>query len=755
MSSPAVARASQPIRYYGSLVLCIAITAIVIWLRLTVYHDRMFPISSALPLLLCLWNRDLRVLYTMAVALSAVTFVKYFAVVPDATYSDAYEQSIIAGQMVNIWVVAGAVHALIRTRRRIISQNNSLAELNTELEASNDELAASNEELSAREEEISRQNEELQCQTEELEQQSEELRQQTEEMEVQSRELLGAHDELLRRERGMKTLLESGRWLRADLSEAMVMNGICDAAMQILGDSVHAACVVDDRDGRLHLAGDAGFGLHGAITPDIPFSDTFAAIVFESSRTAFIEDVQSRPDLRLPQPGAGRPFRSILASPIWQAGKPIAALEVFSSEPRKWSEEEFRIIEWLAAQAALALQSIRFQRELDEKRIAAEEASQQKTRFLAAVSHDVRTPANAISLLAELIERCSKDPERASQIPALAQNLWSNARVMIDLVGDVLDITRFDVGRVDLDLTDFALNGLVDEQYRQALPLAETKGLKFTCDFPCDDVLLTTDRTKLSRVVGNLVSNALKFTERGEVRLHGELKEDGSLVLSVIDTGIGIPRDQLDHVFDEFHQLQNPERNREKGAGLGLAICSRLVACLGFKLKVESLVGIGSTFSIVIPASHLSGAVIAKKTPDDPRQADAGPSPLEGVRILLVEDHDTARQVTAELLGTEGALVSQAANGRQALHMLEESDPEILLLDLNLPDFDGTEILKSLQVKRPGALQSVFVVTGDVRPERVEEVKLLGADELIAKPVTIEKLRTALLEQRPDFSTFN
>ncbi|MBB5350431.1 signal transduction histidine kinase/CheY-like chemotaxis protein [Haloferula luteola] len=754
MTTPAAVRAAQPVRYYISLALCIGVTALIIWMRLALFHDRVFPLSAALPLLLCLWNRDLRVLYTMAIVLTGVTFLKYFGVIPERVYSAGYERTIISSQLINIWVVAGTIHALIRTRRKIIAQNQQLGELNGELEASNDELAASNEELSAREEEISRQNEELQCQTEELEQQAEELRQQTEEMEVQSRELKTAHDELLRRERGMKTLLESGRWLRADLSEAMVMNGICDAAIQILGESVHAACVVDDKDGRLHLAGDAGFGLHGAVTPDIPFPDTFAALIFESSRTAFIEDVHTRPDLRLPQPGAGRPFRSILASPIWQGGRPIAALEVFSPEPRKWSEEEFRIMEWLAAQAALALQSIRFQNQLDEKRLAAEEASLQKTRFLAAVSHDVRTPANAISLLAELIERCSKDPDRAHQIPGLAQNLWKNARSMIDLVSDVLDLTRFDVGRIDLELDDFSLNELVESQYRQALPLAEKKELKFTADFPCDEILVRSDRTKLSRVLGNLISNAIKFTERGEVRLHGERQKNGSIVLSVIDTGIGIPGDQIDSIFDEFHQLQNPERNRDKGAGLGLAICRRLVENLGFTLKVESLVGVGSNFSITLPASsltlsHPSGRIVS---PEPDRDA---PSPLNGVRILLVEDHDTARQVTSELLATEGAFVHQAANGREALEKLVETDPEILLLDLNLPDFDGTEILKSLQVKRSDTLQSIFVVSGDVRPERIEEVKLLGADELIAKPVTVEKLRAALSEQRPDYSALN
>src|SRR5690606_7469266 len=112
----------------------------------------------------------------------------------------------------------------------------------------------------------------------------EELRQQTEEMECQSSQLQEVNHELQRRQKGMQTLLDSGRWLRGDLSEAVVMNGICDAALQILGDGLHASCIVEDLSGRLHLVGDAGFGLHGAITPNIPFSETFAALVFETGR---------------------------------------------------------------------------------------------------------------------------------------------------------------------------------------------------------------------------------------------------------------------------------------------------------------------------------------------------------------------------------------------------------------------------------------------------------------------------------------
>ena len=213
-------RAAPPVAL--SLAVCFAATAFMAWMRLGVYPDRIFPLSSGLPLLICLWTRDRRMLYGMAVVFTAITAIKVNWDIPEASGSPAFEWVLIASQMVNIWLVAGVIHGLLGALDRI--------------ERRNLQLAASNEELAAREEEISRQNEELQSQTEELEQQAEELRQQAEEMELQTAEIQDANDELVRKERGMQTLLDSGRWLRADMNESLVMNGVCQAAVQVLGE---------------------------------------------------------------------------------------------------------------------------------------------------------------------------------------------------------------------------------------------------------------------------------------------------------------------------------------------------------------------------------------------------------------------------------------------------------------------------------------------------------------------------------------
>ena len=724
--------------FWLALIPSVLLVALLAYLRLVVFHDRVFPLSSSLPLLLCVWSRSLRLLYGMAVALSVVTLVKVLIVLPEDGYARDYETVTLASQMTNIWVVALVLHGLIGARAKLERRNADLALANAELENSNAELAASNEELAAREEEISRQNEELQSQAEELEQQSEELRQQAEEMEQQGSELTALNQELSRRERGLETLLNSGRWMLNDVSEGFVMSGVCQAGVQILSDEAEAADVASCTGERYEVWGDAGFGLQGRKEGDIPFHESFAALVMESGRTACIEDIRLRGDIRLPLPRVGRPFLSTMASPVWHEGKIVAALSFYSSLPRQWTEHDFSISEWLASQASFALQSLRFQRELEDKRREAEEAAHQKSRFLAAISHDVRTPANAISLLAELIQRSSADPKMAAEVPKLAKNLWDNARLLVDLVSDVLDLTRLDSGHAELNISDFGLVELLQSEISQGQTLSNRKGVPISGGFPDEEIQLSTDRTKLSRIVANLLGNAVKFTESGEIRVSCKPVKGGAQI-RIADTGCGIPEDALKQVFDEFFQLRNPERDREKGTGLGLAICRRLAASLDATISVDSVVGRGSTFTIFVPDRSVPEAAPAVVPEANNHPVDFS-SVLRGMRILLVEDNEVARLAVGDLVSTEGAFVSAAATGREGLRLLEEGGHDALLLDLNLPDMDGSEILQRLQINRPPELRRIVVITGDARYERVEQAKALGADLLLAKPLSLARL---------------
>ncbi len=730
MTSSSPTDAKPPL--WLSALLCAAAVAFFAWMRLHVFHDRIFPLSVVLPLLLCLWNRSKGLLHAMALILTAVTTLKILVILPGGSFPATHKWFWMISELVNIWVAAIALHCLLGVRDRLDEKQRRLEVLNVELEQSNEELAA-------REEEISRQNEELQSQTEELEQQSEELRQQAEELEQQGSDLQELNRELMRREKGLETLLHSGRWMRGDMSESYVMSGVCQAALQILND-VAAAEVVAARQDAYEVWGDCGFGLQGRMDDGISFKDSFAGVAAESERTAGLNDIRQRGDLRVPSLRAGRPLVSAIASPIWYEGKVVAALCIYGVEPREWTEHDFSISEWLASQGALALQSIRIQKELETRRRDAENAALQKSQFLAAVSHDVRTPANAISLLAELVERATTDPQQSHRVPELARSLWANARSLVDLVSDVLDLTRLDSEAADLHVTEFPLHELIDAEVFQAETAADGKGLTIAKVMPATPVKLATDRTKLKRVIANLLSNAVKFTERGGVRVECTVADD--VRISIADTGIGIPGDALNKVFDEFFQLRNPERNREKGAGLGLAICRRLVASIGCTLSLESVVGAGTTFTLIIPKELVTkrNIIDGEAIPES-----AGGHRMEGLRVLLVEDNQVARTAVEELLSGEGAKVTPAGDGRSALAFLDNAEFDVLLLDLNLPDMDGTGVLNHL-AKAGLTLPRKIVISGDARPERLQQVRSLGADEVLAKPVSLARIRAAILK---------
>jgi CheY-like chemotaxis protein/anti-sigma regulatory factor (Ser/Thr protein kinase) len=243
---------------------------------------------------------------------------------------------------------------------------------------------------------------------------------------------------------------------------------------------------------------------------------------------------------------------------------------------------------------------------------------------------------------------------------------------------------------------------------------------------------------KLARVLGNLLGNAIKFTESGGVCLQWRSLPDGSVQIQVADSGVGISPEHLEHIFDEFFQLRNPERDRTKGTGLGLAICKRLMDTIGCTLSVASTPGSGSTFTLCIP-QHLVIDAPQQKTAPAPIAADDEPA-LANLRILLVEDHDTTRRTTAQLLAAEGAVVLQAETGRAAIHVLAHEPPHVVLLDLMLPDIDGREVLEHIQRHRPATLRKILAVSGDVTARRHEEVMRLGADALVPKPVRIEAL---------------
>lgn len=240
--------------------------------------------------------------------------------------------------------------------------------------------------------------------------------------------------------------------------------------------------------------------------------------------------------------------------------------------------------------------------ELDRRRREAEEISSRKTQMLASISHDIRTPIQSISLVAEIMRRTAADPADARRTSMLAQRLQSHALSVAELLSEVIDLASFEQGKATVHESDFSLNELLEEQAQRLAPQAEARGLQLGVTHGLPSVTLRSDRAKLGRILANLVNNAIKFTSHGSVTLSFQLDAARRVHIKVQDTGCGIRPENLPGIFGDFSQEDPAAERSGSGWGLGLAICKRLAGLLGGRLQVESEPGRGSTFEIVLPA---------------------------------------------------------------------------------------------------------------------------------------------------------
>jgi signal transduction histidine kinase len=239
--------------------------------------------------------------------------------------------------------------------------------------------------------------------------------------------------------------------------------------------------------------------------------------------------------------------------------------------------------------------------ELERRRREAEDASGRKSRLLRSVSHDMRSPINAITMMAEVIRRRAGDPALATDVPGLAQRLQSNAASLNELVTNVLDVSALETGRIAFHASEFSLNELLSEVGAQLLNVAQAKRLKLTVQVPEATIRLRVDRTALMRVITNLLTNAIKFTDRGDVVVVAELMPDRAVEIRVQDTGVGIAADDLKHLFEDFARFEGA--GALQGWGLGLAICRRLVEMIGGTITAASESNVGSVFTVTLPAT--------------------------------------------------------------------------------------------------------------------------------------------------------
>lgn len=359
----------------------------------------------------------------------------------------------------------------------------------------------------------------------------------------------------------------------------------------------------------------------------------------------------------------------------------------------------------------------------------AEAASRAKTRFLVSASHDLRQPMHSLSLFAAALALRQLDDRSRGLVMHMNEALLDLSSELDSL----LDVSKLDAGLVQAHRKAVAIKPLIDRVHQTFLADARAKNLEFEVDCP-DDLFVNTDRDLLERAVRNLVENAIKYTKSGSVRL-GATADAESVELTIADTGPGIPEREHAHVFEEFYQLDNPERDRTKGLGLGLSIVKRHLELLEIRLDLISSPGSGTKFVLTLDRVYPSESGAAT------RAAPAGFS-LNGLHVLVVDDEAKVRLSTKEWLENLGCRVSDVDGTAQAALSARANRPDIVLVDLRLRGDDhGIAAVRAIREIYPQ--MPALIISGDTAPERLREADAAGMT-LLHKPVAVDALKKAI-----------
>ena len=382
---------------------------------------------------------------------------------------------------------------------------------------------------------------------------------------------------------------------------------------------------------------------------------------------------------------------------------------------------------------------------------AAEAASRAKSTFLSNMSHELRTPMNAIIGMTYMLRRNTKDP---SQIDKLGK-IDNAANHLLQLLNDILDLSKIDADKMTLEQTAFTIGGLTDDLNNLLAPRAESARLRFILDIDArlKALQLVGDPLRLQQILLNLAGNAIKFTARGEVRVVARIAEDGveSLLieLSVWDTGIGISPEAVERIFNPFEQADGSTTRKYGGTGLGLPICQRLVRLMGGDIKVVSTPGSGSvfTFAIRLPVAH-SVAKVSVVTPQSGIAAEqALRSEFATCRVLVAEDDWVNQEVALELLReTLNFTVDVAEDGVQALELALRQRYDIILMDMQMPELDGLGATQAIREIPGFAGTPIIAMTANAFAEDRTRCMDAGMNDFIAKPVNPDHLFVIMLK---------
>ena len=449
-----------------------------------------------------------------------------------------------------------------------------------------------------------------------------------------------------------------------------------------------------------------------------------------------ISDVEAS-DYRLSKLWLQDGIRAVISVPLLREDHVNGALVIRRRQAGDFPPSVVKLLQTLASQSVMAIDNARLFNESQAKSEQLAEASKLKSQFLANMSHELRTPLNAIIGLTEMLHEDAQELKHAEALEPLERVLRA-AHHLLELINDILDLSKIEAGRMDIHVETFAVAPMVDEVVATITPIAAKNGNQIVVLCAPEVGEMHADQTRIRQALLNLVSNASKFTEHGKVTVavtRGTNRGIDEITMAVSDTGIGLSPEQMNRLFQEFVQADASTTRKYGGTGLGLAISRRFCQMMGGDIAVQSQLGQGSTFTIRLPARIET----AQPSPL-PRRVRPERQPardLQGSLILVVDDDETVREVLARYLEREGFQVRTAAGGHEGLEIARAVHPAAITLDINMPDLDGWTVLAA--IKGDPRLADIPVILVTIEDNRSRGYSL-GAAEYMTKPVDRERL---------------
>ena len=384
--------------------------------------------------------------------------------------------------------------------------------------------------------------------------------------------------------------------------------------------------------------------------------------------------------------------------------------------------------------------------EATKARLEAEEARKTQEQFLVNMSHEIRTPMNGVIGMAQLLAATQLTKEQSEFVETINESA-SNLMVIIN---DILDLTKIVAGKITIDKVDYIFSDIIKNSVQITRLKAEEKGIRLnTWIDPNIHPVLLGDPFRLNQILINLIGNAIKFTERGEINIKVNLlEEDAEIVklkFSIQDTGIGIDESKLETVFERFTQASSATTRKYGGTGLGLTITKQLIELQDGSIHVESQPGVGSTFTFYLPIAKGNAAIVVEKK----KPVVYGLNTLNGINILLVEDNLINQKVAVKILMNEGAVVAIANHGKEAIDMLMGKEYDVVLMDIQMPEMDGyqaTNYIRS-EMTYPVCKIPIIAMTASALISEKDKCIIAGMDDYITKPFQAKELFEKILGQ--------